>query len=102
MLPISVLFSNLFIVTSSFEYNHYFHHGKIKKDNSTKQTFDTSSSSLMTTLRKHVLDWFENHCGEEFISSMIFQQTYPQFDKYDQASFQIASYAVKKKIMIGE
>ena len=71
---------------------------KSKKDDSTKQTFDTSSSSLMTTLKKHVSDWFENHRGEEFISPMIFQQTYPQFNKYDHASFRTAFYAVKKKL----
>ena len=52
----------------------------------------------MTTLKKHVSDWFENHRGEEFISPMIFQQTYPQFDKYDHASFRTAFYAVKKKL----
>ena len=70
---------------------------KLKQQEDTKVTFNTTDANLMATLRKHMNDWFENHKGEEFISPMIFQQTYPQFDKYDSIPFLRSFYNIRKK-----
>ena len=75
--------------------------GKSKASKEDQTLFDTSSSNLMKTLHKHMQDRFDNHPGEEFISPMVFQQTYPLFDKYETKSFRNAFYAVKRKIHIG-
>lgn len=76
--------------------------GKSKKDEEKKPSVDTSSANTMSTLRKHMDDWFEKHQHEEFISPLLFQNTYPQWGKYDVKSFRNAFYNVKKKIMGGE
>ena len=73
---------------------------KVSKDG--QPLFDTSNSNLMKTLNKHIQDWFVNHPEEEFMSPMVFQQSYPLFDKYETKTFQYAFYAVKRKIHIGE
>ena len=75
---------------------------KAKGKDDSKPAFDTSNAGAMATLKKHMMDWFNNHRGEEFISPMTFQQTYPQFDKYDSSSFRKPYYAIKKRILNGE
>ena len=69
---------------------------------SLKEAFDAGNETIMQLLKKHMRDWFDSHCGEEFIFPMMFQQTYPQFDKYESASFRKPYYAIKKKMMNGE
>lgn len=75
--------------------------GKTKKESS-KDIFDTENEKLMRLLNKHVKDWFDSHPGEEFLTPLVFQQTYPQFDKYESASFRKPYYAIKKKLRNGE
>ena len=60
------------------------------------------SASLLTTLKKHMLDWFENHRHEAFISPRAFQNSYSQFDKYTSESFRRHFYNVKTKILNGK
>ena len=61
-----------------------------------KEVFDSTNESLMTKLKKHMVDWFEAHPGEEWISPKAFQNVFPVFDKYSSESFR----AVKKSMVV--
>ena len=67
-----------------------------------KDHFDHSNSNLVTTLNKHMNDWFDLHKGEEFITPKQFQNTYPKWDKYSNDSFRKAFYSIRKRIINGE
>ena len=75
---------------------------KSKANKEEKPAFDSTNANLVKTLNKHMQDWFDSHPGEEFISPLVFQQTYPLFDKYESQSFRKKFYAVKRRIQIGE
>ena len=67
-----------------------------------KEVFDSTNESLMTKLKKYMVNWFESNPGEEWISPKAFQNVFPVFDKYSSESFRAVFYNIKKKINGGE
>ena len=67
----------------------------------TKEEWNPNANQL-TALKKHMLDWFESHQHENFITPRGFQNTYSQYDAYTNESFRRYFYPIKMKIKNGE
>ena len=75
---------------------------KKAKATAEKIELDKSNAGLISQLKKHMVDWFEKHPTQKFISPMQFQNAYPQWDKYTTRSFSVPFYAIKTRIKNGK
>ena len=67
-----------------------------------KEVFDKANDNVVSTLFKHMNDWYQDHPGATFITPRDFQNSYPQWDKYSSDSFRKQFYKLKKIILDGK
>ena len=92
-LPTAHLFFSFLIILK----HHVF---SKKKTKATVEKIELDKSNAQ--LKKHIVDWFEKHPNQKFISPMQFQNAYPQWDKYTTKSFSVPFYAIKTNIKNGK